>query len=141
MPFYQQGREGIIERIEVSPDKFSKYIWIPHRPVIKMDEQSTTKIRPVFNCSLKTRGSCSLNEASHPGIKLINDMLNLLLLFRTNKYVLLVIYCHLHVHAEIYIYMLDTYRRNEQQTQEDFFNNIYLSLYCKGSKRLCGVLL
>ena len=25
--------------------------------------------------------------------------------------------------------------------QEDFFNNIYLSLYCKGSKRLCGVLL
>ena len=33
--------------------------------------------------------------------------------------------------------MLDTYRRNEQQTQEDFFKqNIYLSLYCKGSKRV-----
>ena len=27
------------------------------------------------------------------------------------------------------------------KTQEDFSNNIYLSLYCKGSKRLCGVLL
>ena len=27
------------------------------------------------------------------------------------------------------------------KTQEDFFNTIYLSLYCKGSKRLCGVLL
>ena len=27
------------------------------------------------------------------------------------------------------------------KTQEDFFNNIYLSLYCKGSKKLCGVLL
>ena len=88
--FYQQEREGIIERIEESPDKFSEYIWIPHRPVIKMDEQSTTKIRPVFNCSLKTRGSCSFNEVSYPGINLINDMLNLLLLFRTNKYVLLV---------------------------------------------------
>ena len=87
--FYQQERAGIIERIEVSPGKFSEYIWIPYRPVIKMDEQSTTKIRPVFNCSLKTRGTCSLNEASYPGINLINDMLKLLLLFRTNKYVLL----------------------------------------------------
>ena len=37
------------------------------------------------------------------------------------------LYCHIHVHAEIYIYMLDTYRRNEQQTQEDFFNK-YLPL-------------
>ena len=27
------------------------------------------------------------------------------------------------------------------KTQEDFFNNTYLSLYCKGSERLCGVLL
>ena len=87
--FYQQERKGIIKRIEVSPDKISKYIWIPHRPVIKMDEQSTTKIRPVFNCSLKTRSSRSLNEVSYPDINLINDMLNLLLLFRTNKYVLL----------------------------------------------------
>ena len=28
------------------------------------------------------------------------------------------LYCHLLIHAEIYIYMLDTYRRNEQQTHE-----------------------
>ena len=48
----------------------------------------------------------------------------------------LLLYCHLLIHARIYIYILDTYRRNEQQTQEDFFSkNIYLSLYCKGSKR------
>ena len=54
----------------------------------------------------------------------------------------LVLYCHIHVHAEIYIYMLDTYRRNEQQMQEDFFKqNMSFSFYCKGSKRLCGVLL
>ena len=44
------------------------------------------------------------------------------------------LYTHLHVHAEIYIYMLDTYRRNEQQayamtkTQEDFFNKIFVPL-------------
>ena len=44
---------------------------------------------------------------------------------------------HIHVHAEIYIYTLDTYRRNEQQTQEDFFINIYTSHFiCKGTKGL-----
>ena len=34
--------------------------------------------------------------------------------------------------------MQDTYWRNEKdrRTQEDFFTNIYLSLYCKGSKRV-----
>ena len=44
------------------------------------------------------------------------------------------LYRHLQIHVHIYIYMLDTYRRNDKQTQEDFF--IYLSLYCKGSKRV-----
>lgn len=53
-----------------------------------MDEQSTTNIGPVFNCFLKTRGSCSLNEAAYPGVNLMNDLLGLLL-FKTNKYVLL----------------------------------------------------
>ena len=53
-----------------------------------------------------------------------------------------VLHCHLLIHAEIYIYMLDTYRRNEQQTQEDFFSKIYTSHFiCKGLQRLCGVLL
>ena len=55
---------------------------------------------------------------------------------------LILLYCHLLIHAEIYIYMLDTYRHNEQQTQEDFFIKIFTSHFiCKGSKRLCGVLL
>lgn len=54
--FLQQESEGIIERIEVAPQDFCKYIWIPHRPVFKSDQQVTTKIRPVFNCSLKTGG-------------------------------------------------------------------------------------
>ena len=46
--------------------------------------------------------------------------------------------CHLLIHAEIYIYIyiyiLDTYRLNEQQTQEDFFINIFTSHFiCKGT--------
>ena len=87
--FHQQEREGIIERFEVAPEDFSKYIWIPHKPIFKMDEQTTTKIRPVFNCSLKTNGKYSLNEAAYPGINLMGDMLDLLLQFRSNKYVML----------------------------------------------------
>ena len=87
--FKQQEEEGIIERFEVKPQNFSDYIWIPHRPVIKSEQQVTTKIRPVFNCSLKTQGRCSLNEAAYPGINLLTDMLDLLLMFRSNKHVML----------------------------------------------------
>ena len=87
--FFEQEKEGIIKRFEVSPKDFSKYIWIPHRPVFKTDDQCTTKIRPVFNCSLKVNGGCSLNEAAYSGINLMGDMLELTLLFRSNKYVLL----------------------------------------------------
>ena len=53
-------KEGVIEKIEVDPRNFNKYIWIPHRPVFKTDEQSTTKMRPVFNASFKTKKGCSL---------------------------------------------------------------------------------
>lgn len=81
--------DNIVEKIEVDPKDFKNYVWIPHRPVFKTDEQSTTKMRPVFNCSLKTKGGPSLNEASYAGINLMKDMLELLMLFRTNKYVYL----------------------------------------------------
>lgn len=87
--FFDQESEGIIERINVSPDDFKKYIWVPHRPVIKKDPISTTKIRPVFNCSLRTGGKPSLNDCVYPGINLFTDMWELLLRFRCNRYVLL----------------------------------------------------
>ena len=88
--FKQMLSEGILEEIQVNPADFHKYIWIPHRPVFKSDEQATTKMRPVFNCSLKSkRGTPSLNEASYAGVNLMGDMLELIMLFRTNKYVYL----------------------------------------------------
>ena len=52
--FDKQLEDGIIDEINVSPSSYDDYTWIPHRPVIRTDEQVTTKIRPVFNCSLKT---------------------------------------------------------------------------------------
>ena len=61
--FLEQEKEGIIERYNISPEKYGNYIWILHRPVIKDDDLTTTKIRPVFNCSLEVKNAPSLNEA------------------------------------------------------------------------------
>ena len=55
--FFQQKKGGIIERWKIQPEEFEKFIWIPHRSVIKNSEQVTTKVRLVFNCSLKTYGN------------------------------------------------------------------------------------
>ena len=87
--FEGQAADGIIEEFQCAPKEFDKYVWIPHRPVFKNDPQSTTPMRAVFNCSLKVGDNPSLNEASYAGINLMADMLELLLLFRTNFHVLL----------------------------------------------------
>ena len=84
--FDEQEALGIIEPVE---KRAPGQIFIPHRPVIKTDDQTTTKIRPVFNCSLKVGKAPSLNEAAFPGIDLMNNLLSLLLYFRTNNYVVL----------------------------------------------------
>ena len=49
----------------------------------------------------------------------------------------------LYSHMQIHIYMYTQHHNDtiNKQTSEDFFNKIYLSLYCKSSKGLCGVLL
>ena len=59
------------------------------------------------------------------------------------------LYCHLLIQADIYIYMLDTYWRNElirrkhdndkdagRKTQEDFFNNILPLTLLQGFERV-----
>ena len=84
--FDQQEALGIIEPVA---KRVPGQIFIPHRPVIKMDNLVTTKIRPVFNCSLKVGKSPSLNEAAFPGIDLMNKLLTFLLYFRTNNLVIL----------------------------------------------------
>ena len=80
--FHTQLEDGIIERINVNPEDFDKYVWIPHRPIVKVEPNTTTKIRPVFNCSLKTDNKPSLNEAAFAGINLMGDIVKLNLYFR-----------------------------------------------------------
>ena len=84
--FNQQEELGIIEPVD---KREPGQIFIPHRPVIKMDDFTTTKIRPVFNCSLKIGKAPSLNEAAFPGIDLMNNLFSLLLYFRTNNIIIL----------------------------------------------------
>ena len=85
----QQLADDIIEEIDVRPDDFHKSIWIPHRPVVKNDANTTTKICPVFNCSLKTNKAPFLNEAAYAGVNLMKDIVKLSIFFRSNKYTML----------------------------------------------------
>ena len=88
--FFDQLNKGIIEEFTCAPNEFCHYVWLPHRPVIKDEDQTTTKIRPVFNASLKThKDKPSLNEASYQGVNIMANMLHMLLKFRTNSKVLL----------------------------------------------------
>ena len=73
--FLDQEAENIIERINVDPADFGLYTWIPHWPVVKVEDQYSSKIRAVFNSSLRTEGCPSLNDCMYPGINLFTDML------------------------------------------------------------------
>lgn len=60
----QEGKK-ITKEMGVFPVRFKDYIWIPHGPVFESENQTATKIRPVFNCLLKTIETPSLNEATY----------------------------------------------------------------------------
>ena len=86
--FNEQVELGIIE--EIYPKDFQKHKWIPHRAVVKQDPLvKTTKIRAVYNCSLRVKGLPSINDAAFPGVDCLNPLLGLLTYFRTNSYVFL----------------------------------------------------
>ena len=87
--FSQQLADDIIEKINVHPDDYHKFIWITHRPVIKTEANTNTKIRPVFNCSLKTNKAPSLSEGAYAGVNLMEDIVKLFIYFRSNKYTML----------------------------------------------------
>ena len=87
--FQEQLNLGIIEKLP-EPKNPNKHVWIPHRPIVRNDPLvKNTKIRPVFNASLKVGNSPSLNEAAYPGKNLLNELLSLIQYFRTNNFVLL----------------------------------------------------
>lgn len=64
----------------------SRY-YIPHHAVFK-DTSITTKVRVVFDASCKTSSGLSLNDCLMVGPNLQQDLLSILLRFRTFKYVI-----------------------------------------------------
>ena len=53
------------------------------------------------------------------------------------------LHCHLLIHAEIYIYILDTYRcnnnrRSNKRRKKDFFNNIFTSHFIARVRKGCS---
>ena len=84
--FENQKTDGVLEEIDLSTINVHDKTWIPHRAVLKHDAQTTTKVRVVLNCSVKTDSFPSLNEAAYPGVDLMENLLKLLLMIRTNNY-------------------------------------------------------
>ncbi|GFT00127.1 integrase catalytic domain-containing protein [Trichonephila clavipes] len=68
---------------EVNDDKENFVHYLPHRPVIK--ENSTSKIRPVFDASARTKGSPSLNDCLEKGPNFIEVIPTKLNRFRRYK--------------------------------------------------------
>ncbi|GFV98103.1 transposable element Tcb2 transposase [Trichonephila clavipes] len=69
--FNQWGNDGIIE--EINPDEIDTkglgVHYLPHRAVFK--DNSTTKVRPVFDGFAKTKNSVSINDCLEKGPNLI----------------------------------------------------------------------
>ena len=57
--------------------------------MIKTDTNTTTKLRPVFNCSLKRNKVLSLSEAVYAGLSLMKDIIKLSIYFRSNNYTMM----------------------------------------------------
>ena len=85
----QQLNDEILEPIDLNTVNTEDHVWIPHRPVIKTEDQVTTKLRIVLNCSLKIGKTPSLNEAAYPGVNLLNDLLKLLIKVRQDDFLVL----------------------------------------------------
>jgi len=87
--FKQQLTDNILEEIQIDDLILSDHVFVPHRPVVRTESNVTTKVRPVLNCSLKLGNAPSLNEAAYPGIDLVNNLLQLLIKVRSDKYLVL----------------------------------------------------
>lgn len=75
-----QLRQGFVEKIENDDPERGHYL--PHHSVKK--DSVTTPIRIVYDCSARSNSSNpSLNDCLHKGPTLLNDMIGILLRFRT----------------------------------------------------------
>ena len=77
-----QEERDFIEKLSSTASNYNSH-YIPHHPVQK--DSPTTPLRIVYNCSCKASpNQASLNECLQSGPPLLNDMLAILLRFRTH---------------------------------------------------------
>ncbi|GFV83405.1 integrase catalytic domain-containing protein [Trichonephila clavipes] len=81
--FNEWENEDIIEKVE-SHQEIDEEHYLPHRPVFK--ENSTTKVRPVFDGSAKEKKSPSINDCLEKGPILIELIPSLINRFRFGKF-------------------------------------------------------
>ena len=77
---------GIIEEVQTQRDT-GQVVYLPHEEVVKED-RSTTKLRIVFDASVKYKDTMSLNDVLYKGPCLNADLYSLLLKFRVHPIVL-----------------------------------------------------
>lgn len=74
---------GHMKQVQWSNQIQGKY-YIPHQPVIK-ETSTTTKLRVVFDASSKTTNGKSLNDIMHVGPKIQDDLIDILLRWRSHR--------------------------------------------------------
>ncbi|KAL0861187.1 hypothetical protein ABMA27_009669 [Loxostege sticticalis] len=74
-----------LDIIEPAPDQSIKGHYMPHHAVIK-EASLTTKVRPVFDAAARDRNGISLNSCLEKGVNLLEQIPNLLIHFRKNKF-------------------------------------------------------
>lgn len=70
---------------EIERPRFGNYL--PHHAVLR-EKSETTKLRVVFDASVKTTSGKSLNDIQMIGPVVQNDLFNIIVRFRTHKFVL-----------------------------------------------------
>jgi hypothetical protein len=70
-----------------SADPSDNVYYLPHHGVVK-ESSDTTKLRVVFDGSASSTTGVSLNDTLHTGPKLQEDLVSILLRFRSHQYVL-----------------------------------------------------
>lgn len=78
---------GHMEIVNSEKESIEPTVYLPHHPVIKQ-ESITTKVRVVFDASMKTTTGISLNDQLMVGPKLQDDLFNILLRFRCHEFVI-----------------------------------------------------
>ncbi|XP_036317413.1 uncharacterized protein LOC118732388, partial [Rhagoletis pomonella] len=97
--------------------------YMPHHAVVK-HSSATTKLRVVFNASMKTSSGNSLNDALMVGPQLQQDLFSILVRFRTHRYGLIAdiekMYRQVYVAEQDADYQRIVWRENSSQPIRDY---------------------